>query len=363
MKGGAIAAGGGILAVFALILGLILASTSSASANACVTAATGTVDAARIPQDANVSGFGRDQLTNAAAIVNAAVAMKLPAAAQTLGVQAAIGESSLVNIAHGDGAINPDGSAADSIGLFQQQSSWGTTAQRRDPTAAATLFFERLAATPDWESLDTSVAINKVQRNSDPYHYAKYRQPAVAIVAYLADLSPASADDSCKVSADAVALSQQLVAAIDNGTLHVQEARMAQQVRDMAAGTPRPNCHIDVPVLQLITLALRKFGDVGISDLNRLCVGSNLGTHAHWDKGGGNAVDFTSLNGRPVNGSSPATTDLLNLLASVAPQGTRIGQINCRPSSSSWPNLTGLYDSCDHQHIDFLYATGNLITQ
>ncbi|AZZ49794.1 hypothetical protein C5C31_14905 [Rathayibacter rathayi] len=74
---------------------------------------------------------------NAGLVANAAAALGLPGAGQTLGVQAAIGESSLVNIHYGDGAINPDGTVADSIGLFQQQSSWGTVEQRMDPTTSA----------------------------------------------------------------------------------------------------------------------------------------------------------------------------------------------------------------------------------
>ncbi|PPG88743.1 hypothetical protein C5C00_07610 [Rathayibacter rathayi] len=82
---------------------------------------------------------------NAGLVANAAAALGLPGAGQTLGVQAAIGESSLVNIHYGDGAINPDGTVADSIGLFQQQSSWeplssGWTRRRRRDGVHGSLF-------------------------------------------------------------------------------------------------------------------------------------------------------------------------------------------------------------------------------
>ena len=49
---------------------------------------------------------------------------------QTIAVMTAMGESSLRNIDYGDwetsGVTNPDGSRTTSIGLFQQQDSWGT---------------------------------------------------------------------------------------------------------------------------------------------------------------------------------------------------------------------------------------------
>ncbi|MDJ0336589.1 hypothetical protein QMG83_15275 [Salinibacterium sp. G-O1] len=344
----------------ALILGLVLAVTSlGAPAGACTPSA-GTVDGVTIPADATVGGFGREQLLNAAAITNAAAAAKLPAAAQALGVQAAIGESSLVNLNYGDQAMNPDGSTADSIGLFQQQSSWGTAAQRLDPSTAAVLFFQRLAAVPNWETLDPSIAISSVQINADPYHYTQYRAIAVAITSYLATLSPgAGGSDGCRVSGNAVVLAQGLVVAMENGSLTLLEPRYASQITNMANGTATADCTIDVSVLQTITLVLNHFPRVGVSDLNRKCAGDNLGTLAHWAKGGGNAVDFYSLNGAALDGATPDNLALLDLLSAVVPAGTRAGQANCRPVRT-WQNITQIADSCNHQHIDFLFTDGPL---
>ncbi|MGZ0069732.1 hypothetical protein [Microbacterium arborescens] len=363
MKRSGLLAGAIILPV-ALILGLVIALTSDGNepANACTPSA-GPVNAAAIPADASVSGYGRDQLANAAAIINAAAQLNLPPAAQSLGVQAALGESSLVNINYGDNAVNPDGSIADSIGLFQQQSSWGTVAERMDPTTSATRFFERLAAVQGWETLEPSIAINRVQINSDPFHYVKWRPAAIAITAYLGSLSGGgSVPAGCSVSGDAAELAQGLAAALDDGTLTIQEQRYEKQIRDMAAGTAAEGCLIDLPVLQLITLALQRFESVGLSDLNRRCAGSNLGTNAHWINGGGNAVDFISLGGQPVTGNTPETFALLDLLAGVAPKGTRVGQNNCRSASAAlaWPTLVQFWDTCHHQHIDFLYTSGTL---
>jgi hypothetical protein len=132
-----------------------------------------------------VDGYTGDQLANAQAIITAATRLHLDDAAAVLGVSAAIGESGLHNIAYGDGAINPDGSVADSIGLFQQQHWWGSTHDRMTPSIAATSFFIRLETIPDWESLTPTAAIHAVQGNADPDHYTPAYPAALDIVAYL----------------------------------------------------------------------------------------------------------------------------------------------------------------------------------
>jgi hypothetical protein len=368
MKGTGVAV---VLALpLAIILGLVLAIStlgddeSAANADSCTPAVAGTVPADQIADDASVAGYGPEQLTNAAAIVNAAAASDLPAAAQSIGVQAAIGESSLVNIDHGDGAINPDGSVADSIGLFQQQSSWGTVEQRMDPATAASLFFDRLATVGGWEALDPSIAINAVQINADPYHYAAYRTAAVEVTTYLAGLSGAGGGGAnChQVAGDSQELAQGLVTAIDNGSLTMLESRYGDQLVNMANGSAGEGCVIDERVLQFITLALNTFKSVGISDLNRQCTGSLLGAgvaSSHWVNGGGMAVDFYSLDGISVTGSNSGDLALVDLLSSVAPDGTRIGQVNCR-SGEQWAHLSQINDSCNHQHIDFAFTDSPL---
>ncbi|MGG7453057.1 hypothetical protein ACQ3HE_19335 [Plantibacter auratus] len=353
-----------IAAPAALILGLVLAVASLGSpANACA-AATGVVDATKIPADANVAGFSQSQLANAAAIVNAASALGLPPAAQTIGVQAAIGESSLVNIGYGDegdGVTNPDGSPTCSLGLFQQQwclGDWGSKEQVMDPTYAATAFYQRLVGVAGWEGLEPSVAINAVQINADPYHYTKFRAASVEVTAYLAELGGGSSGGGCSVSGDAQQLAQGLQAAMDNGTLTLLESRYAEQITNMANGTAVEGCKLDVRTLQFITLALDKFGNIGLSDLNRQCTGSLLGAgegSSHWVKGGGMGVDFTVVGGAALDGRNSESLALIDLLSSVAPDGTRVGQIQCR-SGQTWPHLTEIVDSCNHVHIDFAYT-------
>ena len=165
------------------------------------------VDVTAVPAGP-VAGYGHEQLVNAAYIVNAAQAMKLDSRAQVIGVMTAMGESSLVAIDYGDweisGVRNPDGTPTSSIGLFQQQTWWGTVAQRMDPTQSAALFFQALIKIPGWESLEPTIAAHRVQGNSNPYHYAKYFTAATTVVAAVTGL-PLTTDPAagvCTVGSD-----------------------------------------------------------------------------------------------------------------------------------------------------------------
>lgn len=135
---------------------------------------------------AGVAGWEGEQLDNAATIMQTATALGFGRDGQILGVMTAMGESSLRNIDYGDwetsGFTNPDGTRTTSIGLFQQQDWWGSVEQRMDPATAATLFYQRLARVPDWQSLDRSLAIHRVQINLDPTYYTRYTEDAVAVV-------------------------------------------------------------------------------------------------------------------------------------------------------------------------------------
>ncbi|NQX18257.1 hypothetical protein [Rathayibacter sp. VKM Ac-2857] len=348
----------------------------------------GPVNVSALPADAKVGAYGHDQLRNAALIVNAGAAKGIGVDGQTLGVQTAIGESSLVNISYGDGTINPDGSVADSIGLFQQQSSWGTIEQRMDPTTSAGFFYDRLVTVEGWQAMEPSIAINKVQRNADPNHYTKYRADAVAIMTYLnglgsstsapttiapvgapstpastAPATPAPIGVCVAVSGDAQALAAALVTAMEEGRLRLLEDRYAQQIRDTAAGTAKENCVIDVRILQVITIALNTFRKVGVSDLNRQCTGSLLGAgtgSSHWMNGGGNAADFFSFDGTPTTGCDANAQQLLTVLDPQVPQGSRAGQIQCR--STTYQHITQFGDTPNHLHFDVAYADGPLTT-
>lgn len=144
-----------------------------------------------------VRGWRGEQLDNAAQIMRAGQALDIEHDGLVIGVMAAMGESSLRNIAYGDwetrGVTNPDGTRTSSIGLFQQQRWWGSVAERMDATTAATKFFTRLQRIPGWQDLPPSHAINRVQINSDREHYARFESDATAVVDALSGSCPTPA--------------------------------------------------------------------------------------------------------------------------------------------------------------------------
>ena len=156
---------------------------------------------------ASTSQWNAEQLDNAAVIMGAGSDLGLSARDQAIGVMTAMGESSLRNLDHGDwetsGVTNPDGSRTTSVGLFQQQDSWGSREERMDPYAAATLFYRAMAkAVPDGERLGLAPTLvaHRTQVNADPQHYARYWPAAVGVVEKLSgvDTGLSDADDDLR---------------------------------------------------------------------------------------------------------------------------------------------------------------------
>jgi murein DD-endopeptidase MepM/ murein hydrolase activator NlpD len=94
--------------------------------------------------------------------------------ASIIGIATGMQESTLANLDHGD---------LDSLGVFQQRASWGTTAQRQDPAYAAGKFFKKLITVSGWQNLAITVAAQKVQVSGFPDAYAKWESLARATVA------------------------------------------------------------------------------------------------------------------------------------------------------------------------------------
>lgn len=136
--------------------------------------------------EAGIEGWSGEQLENAATIIRTAGALGFPREGQILGVMTAMGESSLHNIDYGDwetrGFTNPDGTRTTSIGLFQQQEWWGSVEQRMDPATATTLFFDRLGRLPEWQTMEPSHAIHRVQINTERDYYSRFQTDATAVV-------------------------------------------------------------------------------------------------------------------------------------------------------------------------------------
>jgi hypothetical protein len=176
------------------VAGALPGATTVGREARCGSGAVPPVSTAAARAHAAVDGWRGDQLANAAAVMNAARALGLPRQAEVVGVMTAMGESSLRNLGYGDGAINPDGSVADSIGLFQQQHWWGTTAERLDPYDASLAFFRALERVDGWILLRPTIAAHDVQINADPEFYTRNLRAAQRVVRVLERLSaPTSA--------------------------------------------------------------------------------------------------------------------------------------------------------------------------
>jgi len=163
-----------------------------------------------------------------------------------------------------------------------------------------------------------------------------------------------------------VQLAQELTAAADEGRLTGILPDHIKEIRWIAQGQAVPNCDVDVRILQVLVLALRKFESVGISDINRHCTGqASVGaglTSSHWT---GRAVDIISLSGRVLDGADGQSIRLISMLDPLMPSGSRIGQSNCRGSEGTalaLENFTQFSDSCDHLHVDLAFAGDKPLT-
>jgi hypothetical protein len=137
-----------------------------------------------------------EQATNATTIAAVGKRMGLPDHAVTVGLAAALQESNLQNLAHGD---------RDSLGLFQQRPSqgWGTAEQVMDPAYAAAAFFSHLAQVVGWENLPVTTAAQKVQRSSAPDAYARWEPESRALA--IATTGEAPAVFTCRAPAPRLA--------------------------------------------------------------------------------------------------------------------------------------------------------------
>lgn len=215
------------LIVVVLILGLVVlvsgpdacADDGAGGGNSDTDTPGKTVDPDDIPVD-NVGPYKKDQLVNAAIIMNAAADTNLSEHAQVLGVMAAIGESTLINTDQGDAA------GPDSRGLFQQRGQgWGTEEERMDPYISATGFFGTgdhaeapgLTDVDGWEDMEPTRAIHAVQANQNPDHYADFEQDARDIVDALADVDLSKQSGDSQFDALSATVAQDITAAGSGG--------------------------------------------------------------------------------------------------------------------------------------------------
>jgi hypothetical protein len=340
-------------------IGVLLSAAFVLGSSPSGTGTCGGTEAPTAAAHPTVDGYGTDQLANAAAIINAGAALHVPASGITIGVMVAMGESGLRNLTYGDTA------GPDSRGLFQQRANWGTLADRMNPTAAATAFYRRLLAVPGRQAMTPTLAAHAVQGNAVPGYYTPFWTAAKTVVTALTGGATACAADLLP-SADTRALARRLQAGITAGTITGLVPDHLREITWIADGRAVPDCGIDGRILQVITIAWKLFGRIGISDINRRCTGQIAGAgteSSHWIHGGGSAVDFYSLGGTATSGADSTALRLITPLAPLMPAGARIGQAECRAADGDSPRLTHLTtfdDTCNHLHVDVAYATGGL---
>ena len=109
-----------------------------------------------------------EQAANATTIAAVGKRRGLPDHAVTIALAAALQESGLHNLDHGD---------RDSLGLFEPRPSqgWGTVTDIMNPRYAADAFYGRLTQISNWQTLAVTDAAQAVQRSADPNAYASGR--------------------------------------------------------------------------------------------------------------------------------------------------------------------------------------------
>ncbi len=115
----------------------------------------------------------------------------LPPRATTIAIATAFQESKLHNIDYGD---------RDSVGLFQQRPSqgWGTVQQILDPHYSIAKFYAGLVKVKGYQSMEITVAAQKVQRSAFGGAYAQHEAYARALASSLTGFS--AAGFSCQIN-------------------------------------------------------------------------------------------------------------------------------------------------------------------
>lgn len=326
----------------AVVMMVIGVGGASAAATACGGSAV------QAPPAGGVASFGHDQLVIAGQIITVGQSKGVDSHGQQIALAVAIGESSLQNLDHGDAVDNT------TIGVFPQGASYGPRAARMNVLTAAGAFYDRMVQVPGWQQMDPGDVGHAVEFGPPAAHYDRFWGQAGQILTALTGIGTDAG--ACQVPANAQQAAQKLVAAIQSGKLVFLDIRYRQQVINMANGTATPQCTLDVHILQAMVLAVNNFQQVGVSDLNRRCTGETPGAGTasqHWK---GKAVDFYALNHQSLNGSNALDLQLIQLLDSMMPHGSGLGQAQCRAAAGDsighLVNFTLQFsDTCDHQHV------------
>lgn len=132
------------------------------------------------------SSFDREQLQNAAIIVQVGTELGASVRDIQIALMAAIVESGLRNLDYGD---------RDSIGMFQQRDAWGSRSARLDPFKSTRMFFlggaagqEGLLDKEDRRSMGMGEAAQAVQVSAFPDRYAEHAAEAATLIKQVAGI-------------------------------------------------------------------------------------------------------------------------------------------------------------------------------
>lgn len=175
----AIVGGAAVFLVFILISSLMPGGAQAAN---CTDTGAGTDIAAPASSTGATGSLRRQQIENAKIIDQVAIRYGLPGQATLIALMAAMQESTLQNLDHGD---------LDSVGLFQQRPSadWGTRLQILNPAFAAESFFRGrgtnagLIAVPNWETRPPGDVAADIEKPAEQYRglYAGHEPEARAL--------------------------------------------------------------------------------------------------------------------------------------------------------------------------------------
>jgi murein DD-endopeptidase MepM/ murein hydrolase activator NlpD len=176
-----------LVAVLALIFSVVIVldpAAAPATAAACTPSTPSAIRGIRLD---------KQQLRVATQIIQVGRRLHVPPRGWVVGLATAMQESGLRPLPFGD---------RDSLGVFQQRSSWSTTAARLDPVRSAEMFYtggqagqSGLLDVKGWKRLAVTEAAQAVQRSAYPDAYARWEPLAVALVKRLAHI-----DASCPAS-------------------------------------------------------------------------------------------------------------------------------------------------------------------
>lgn len=140
--------------------------------------------------------LSREQLKNAATIATVGRGLEVPERGLVAALMAGLQESGLRNLDYGD---------RDSLGLFQQRGSWGSSVERRRPRYAARAFFggrtgpnrgspAGLLDVSGWERMGLGEAAQAVQVSDYPRLYDRWEPVARAALASIGEGALASCE-------------------------------------------------------------------------------------------------------------------------------------------------------------------------